>query len=184
MAEAGDDDDNKVLSFKDVQAILAAEGADSAASDAINLNEEEENEDRADEENELLEAAAETNPSPATNEKSGGQKTGKRRNKRDKNRKDRSVDSSPSSEPQASVNAQEPDAKPREQLSTPPSPAPEENPEISVSEESGPSTEQHPSVTVEKEIKLWEAALDNRSAAIRKQAVARLKKLTGKDYAN
>ncbi len=41
-----------------------------------------------------------------------------------------------------------------------------------------------PTGDLEKEIALWEAALQNRSPVIRKQAAAMLKKITGKDHAN
>ena len=88
-----------------------------------------------------------------------------------------------SAEPQAISKNEEPNDEPGEQnLSA--CPPPEEVIAEPLKKESMAATEQHPSLTVEKEVKLWEAALENRSAAIRKQAAARLKKLTGKDYAN
>lgn len=49
--------------------------------------------------------------------------------------------------------------------------------------QSAPPAEQHGGGDVEKEIRLWEAALNNNSPVIRKHAARMLKKLTGKDYA-
>ena len=184
-----DEDNNKVLSFKEMQAILAAEGADSATDEAAGGVDEEELESstEGDAEEDLLEAAAATQPSPAAaGEKGGSQKAARRRNKRDKHRKDRGGTSAAPEAPRptddAPQAAEQHDESSMENLSE--ASAKVENRGEPQIKESDPSIEQHPSMTVEKEIRLWEAALENRSAAIRKQAAARLKKLTGKDYAN
>lgn len=63
-----------------------------------------------------------------------------------------------------------------DQVPHPPQPEPEQKPQAQI-----PSEVASPSV--EDEVRLWEAALQNRSELIRRQAARRLKKLTGKDYA-